>query len=899
MISSEIVIAYTQCRRKAYHLLLSTNKPGACHEYITIVEKETLKNRTEYFRRLKSMMPEMLAYSPALLAKGIPALYEANLHFEDLTAYIDVLTKSEEISTPRKPHYVPTLVIGKHKINKEHKLHLAFNAYVLSAFQKEKPSIGILIDRRGKKHTIPLSPLYKEIAQIIDKLRGWVSAQKQEIPSAILNRNCPYCFFQHECESEAEKQDHLSLLGGMREKEVINWNKKGIFTVTQLSYTYRPRKRKKGKKFRSRYYHSLKALAIREQRIYIANKWTISEAKTHVFLDVEGLPDQDFYYLIGLVVIENTNTNHFSFWANSRDEEEKIWRSFLSVMTNYQDFTVFHYGSYETTFLKRMNNRYGGQEDEEFIAKISSNMVNLLSLIYANIYFPTYSNSLKDIGRYLGQEWSEENATGLQSIVWRYHWENGHKNELKKKLQQYNLEDCSALVKILEAITKIIQGDTQYELESIDDIRPEANYSFGKVDFMLDDLELINKCSYFDYQREKIYFRTDKKVRKALKKQEKRNRIINQTNGSFNLTPEFCPNCHHTKFRQLTHKTKTIVDLKFIKNGIKKWALECHGGRFQCLKCKHSFSPKDLKTVPRCGNNLMIWSMNQYVQYGITLENLTEVLLDSFNIEVSLSEMFYFKRKLAEQYMIAHEEIRQSLVSGELLHVDETEARLRNKGEGYVWVFTNMTSVLYMFRPTREADFLKEYLKDFTGVLISDFYSGYDSLPCPQQKCLVHLIRDLNQDLFKNQLDFEYKRIVVHFGCLLKAIVETIDTYGLKRRYLQKHKKDVDAFYNAILTQEYTSELAIAYQNRFKKTQGKLFTFLDYDGIPWNNNNAEHSIKPFSRYRRKVNKSYTERSLGFYLILLSIQQTCKYRGINFLDFLKSGEKSIEEYSKRH
>ena len=27
MISSEIVIAYTQCRRKAYHLMLSTNKP--------------------------------------------------------------------------------------------------------------------------------------------------------------------------------------------------------------------------------------------------------------------------------------------------------------------------------------------------------------------------------------------------------------------------------------------------------------------------------------------------------------------------------------------------------------------------------------------------------------------------------------------------------------------------------------------------------------------------------------------------------------------------------------------------------------------------------------------------------------------------------------------------------
>ena len=23
----------------------------------------------------------------------------------------------------------------------------------------------------------------------------------------------------------------------------------------------------------------------------------------------------------------------------------------------------------------------------------------------------------------------------------------------------------------------------------------------------------------------------------------------------------------------------------------------------------------------------------------------------------------------------------------------------------------------------------------------------------------------------------------------------------------------------------------------------RLFTFLDYDGVPWNNNNAEHAIK--------------------------------------------------------
>ncbi len=56
----------------------------------------------------------------------------------------------------------------------------------------------------------------------------------------------------------------------MSEKEVIKQNKKGIFTVTQLSYTFRPRR--KGKRVKDKtpnHYYPLKALAIRENKIFI------------------------------------------------------------------------------------------------------------------------------------------------------------------------------------------------------------------------------------------------------------------------------------------------------------------------------------------------------------------------------------------------------------------------------------------------------------------------------------------------------------------------------------------------------------------------------------------------------------------------------------------------------
>ena len=57
-----------------------------------------------------------------------------------------------------------------------------------------------------------------------------------------------------------------------------------------------------------------------------------------------------------------------------------------------------------------------------------------------------------------------------------------------------------------------------------------------------------------------------------------------------------------------------------------------------------------------------------------------------------------------------------------------------------------------MYRRSREGDFLHDLLKDFRGVLVSDFYAAYDSLDCPQQKCLIHLIRDFNQDIVSQPL---------------------------------------------------------------------------------------------------------------------------------------------------
>ena len=96
----------------------------------------------------------------------------------------------------------------------------------------------------------------------------------------------------------------------------------------------------------------------------------------------------------------------------------------------------------------------------------------------------------------------------------------------------------------------------------------------------------------------------------------------------------------------------------------------------------------------------------------------------------------------------------QQLRESPFVHVDETRLSIRGV-DHYVWVFTEGRHVVFRLTDTREAAVVHELLAGYKGVLVSDFYPGYDAMECRQQKCWVHLIRDLNDDLWKFPFDDE------------------------------------------------------------------------------------------------------------------------------------------------
>ena len=130
-------------------------------------------------------------------------------------------------------------------------------------------------------------------------------------------------------------------------------------------------------------------------------------------------------------------------------------------------------------------------------------------------------------------------------------------------------------------------------------------------------------------------------------------------------------------------------------------------------------------------------------------------------------------------------------------------------------------------------------------------------------------------------------------------MIETIDRYGLKSRFLKKHLASVERFYRNISKLDLLSDKALKLRERFQKNRVKLFTFLSFDGIPWNNNNAEHAIKAFAMLRHVIGGVTTEKGLNDYLVLLSLCETCKYLGVDFLDFLRSGESDVYAFAERY
>jgi hypothetical protein len=343
----------------------------------------------------------------------------------------------------------------------------------------------------------------------------------------------------------------------------------------------------------------LQALALRENKVYINGTPELKTTPLRVYFDVEGLPDDDFYYLIGLLIDDGTTQVSHSFWADSKAEQSDLAARFVQILGTLKDYTIYHFGNYESKALKTLKSLVSDGVREPLV-EIQKRTVNVLSVVHAAVYVPAWSNTLKSVAGFLGFQWSDSGATGLDSIIWRRQWERTRDEELKARLLRYNSEDCLALKAVTDFIISCNSDQSSEQGEDASlfpDVvhtselqrNPGLSHRFGKIAFVFPELDFVNKCAYFDYQREKVYVRTSKTLKGIQKLKHREGRQTTRPNTQIELYSKRCPSCGSKKLEYGKRVSRVVIDLKFFNKGVKRWVTKYQARRYQCSKCGSAF----------------------------------------------------------------------------------------------------------------------------------------------------------------------------------------------------------------------------------------------------------------------------------------------------------------------
>ena len=245
IISSPLFEAYLDCDTKCW--LRAHAERGVGNTYAEWARVKSESYYEDGRKHLLAMFPEnsrAIAPPISMNAKNLTWRVATHVRFQTncLESRLQAVEKMPSEGRAKPPQFIPYRFQFANTVTKNDKLSLAFDALVLSEAMGCEAGFGNVIhgDRRATlkvKLSSLVSIVRKEIKNLIALLAG------DSPPELVLNRHCAECEFQVRCYKKAKETDDLSLLSGMSEKERAKYRNRGLFSVTQLSYAYRSRRR--------------------------------------------------------------------------------------------------------------------------------------------------------------------------------------------------------------------------------------------------------------------------------------------------------------------------------------------------------------------------------------------------------------------------------------------------------------------------------------------------------------------------------------------------------------------------------------------------------------------------------------------------------------------------------
>jgi len=284
----------------------------------------------------------------------------------------------------------------------------------------------------------------------------------------------------------------------------------------------------------------------------------------------------------------------------------------------------------------------------------------------------------------------------------------------------------------------------------------------------------------------------------------------------------------------------------------------------------------------------------------------------NLGLEISRGTLSSWIIKTADEYLKpVVDQLRTHLLKENCLHVDETPVQVlkepgrNNRTKSYMWVYSTIAESkapirIYDYCPGRSAEFVVEFLKDYSGFLHVDAYSAYGKVKnatlcyCwahARRKYAEAMPKDLKSKeatLVKQGLEFCNK--LFKFEDKLKSLAPE----ERKEQRLLLEKPVLEAYWSwvetSIVTVPPKQKIGQALQYSLNQKTG-LMNYLMDGHCQISNNTAENSIRPFTVGRKNWLFSGSPKGAASSAAVYSIVETAKANGLNPHKYL---QKLLEE-----
>ncbi len=308
--------------------------------------------------------------------------------------------------------------------------------------------------------------------------------------------------------------------------------------------------------------------------------------------------------------------------------------------------------------------------------------------------------------------------------------------------------------------------------------------------------------------------------------------------------------------------------------------------RYWCPCCRKVVDAPVTDAFQNCRLGLEVYILVALMRYrmGMTYEKIEEMLQIAYNLCLSRGELPQMMDRLAYEFGDHYEELIDEMRNSPSANGDETGWRIDGRS-AWLWVFINKAVAIYRVDKSRGKKVVRRILgRHYKGALGSDFHSAYNLNGVVQQKCHVHLKRDLKEVAEDKDGRSQFHR----FRKKLMRILD--DSVRAKKRTrdsseLQRQKDHLDERIAALCNDTYTDIDCLRIVKRLKGRGRDLFTFLVTDIDP-DNNIAERGIRPAVVMRKNSYGNRSNKGANTMSVMLSVVETCDLKDQNFLDWGK-------------